>query len=69
MLEWKPMQGAERSICCRYSVCSITQNGVETFEVWRVVPGGAWFAPLQMGIESREKAREIANADAEKRLA
>lgn len=63
------MGDAERTLCCRYTVCSITQNGKTTFEVWRVVPGGAWFAPLQMGIESREKAHVIAEADAETRRA
>ena len=66
-LEWQDKRTDERgykSTCNRYSVCSITNNGVETWEAWKMVPGGAWFAPLATNLPNESEARKAAEADA-----
>jgi len=66
-LQWDDKRTDERgyrSTCRRYSVCSITTDGVETWEAWKMVPGGAWFAPLVNGLATEDAARAAAEADA-----
>lgn len=66
-LQWQGKRIDERgykSVCNRYSVCSIVYNDVETWEAWKMVPGGAWFAPLAIGLRSEDEARKAAEADA-----
>lgn len=71
-LEWQSPRTDERgyrSQCNRYSVCSITQDGIETWQAWKLAPGGPWFAPLALGLETEDDARAAAESDAQARVA
>jgi len=66
-LEWRDKRTDERgyrSVCNRYSVCSVTLDGEEFWQAWKLVPGGAWFAPLSL-TNSEAGARAAAELDAE----
>lgn len=71
-IEWQDKHTDERgyrSRCNRYSVCSITQDGLETWEAWKLAPGGPWFAILASKLPSEGAARAAAEADAQTRVA
>ncbi len=71
-LEWQNKRTDERgyrSVCNRYSVNSIGEGKHERWEAWRMVPGGAWFAPIVVGLMSEAEARAAAESDAESRAA
>lgn len=70
-LEWQDKRTDERgyrSACNRYSISGITIDGEEFWQAWKLVPGGAWFAPLSRPDRSEEAARAAAEADAETAL-
>jgi len=65
-LEWQPMPEGARgylSSCRKYSVCSVTIQGQELWEAWKLAPGGPWFAPLQLGLANEEDAKRAAEED------
>lgn len=67
-LEWEPVapgSSSQRSTCWRYSVGSRTDHRGETFEAWKLVPMGAWFAPLKTGLPTMDEAKAAAQADLE----
>lgn len=67
-LEWQSPRAEERgykSTNNQYSVCSITIDGHETWQAWKLAPQAAWFAPLATGLADEASAREIAQADAD----
>jgi len=67
-LEWQDKRTDSRgcySKCNRYSVCSTGEGSDERWTAWKVVPGGAWFAPLACGLMTEDEARSIAERDAE----
>lgn len=71
-LEWQNPRTDERgyrSQCNRYSVCSITQDGRETWQAWKLAPGGPWFAPLALNLTTESEARLAAELDAERCVA
>lgn len=60
-LEWNDKRTEDRgyrSKCGKYSVCSITIDGHERWEAWKMVPGGAWFRPIAINLASETAARE-----------
>lgn len=62
ILEWNAFDGVEHcsvSRCGRYSVS--THN--ETWQAWRLAPGGPWFAPLGRNFASEAAAKEAAERD------
>lgn len=65
-LEWQDKRTDQRgylSTCNRYSLCPDVD---EHWQVWKIAPGGAWFAPLATGLPTEALARELAQADAGK---
>lgn len=63
-LEWKRVRvDAMRTTCGRYSCCKVTVKGKTTYELWKLIPGGEWFRPIHIGIESFEKAQQLAHED------
>lgn len=70
-LEWvrlHPLSIGSRSKCGAYSVCPLYGKGdePESWEAWKLAPGGPWFAPLKLGLPSEGAAREICEEDAAK---
>jgi hypothetical protein len=55
-----------RSRCGRYSVCPCYGKGEEpeSWEAWKLAPGGPWFGNLRKGLPSEAAAREICEQDA-----
>lgn len=67
-LQWQsiaPGARGQRTTCGRYSVCSINDHRGETFEAWKLVPMGTWFAPLKLGLPTMDEAKAAAEADLE----
>lgn len=67
-LEWLPMPHGARGYRTRdgrYSVCSTGAEPNVRWEAWKMVPGGAWFAPLAGNLESEQFARRVAQLDAD----
>lgn len=65
-LEWRkihPDAVGSHTKCRRYSVCRTTDDG-SRWEVWKLVPGGAWFFQLASGLDSEQAAQEVAQQDA-----
>jgi hypothetical protein len=64
-LEWQDKRTDERgylSTCNRYMVCP-APDGPETWQTWKLVPMGSWFAPLATGLPDEAAARAAAQAD------
>jgi hypothetical protein len=76
-LEWvrlHPLAIGSRSKCGNYSVCPFFRDPrrsdePDSWEAWRLTPGGAWFAPLEMGLPTEEAARERCEQDAANKAA
>lgn len=71
-LEWHDKRTDERGYCSRcgrYSVSSKGEGANERWETWRMVPGGAWFAPIAVSLMSESEARLAAELDVESRVA
>lgn len=71
-LEWQDKRTDDRgyqSRCNRYRVDSIDKDGREVWQVWKLVPGGNWFAPLTRPDLDEASARAAAEADAQARVA
>ena len=62
-LEWQPIDRENCMVtkCKRYAVS--THDG--QWQAWKLVPGGAWFAPLKLKLPDEESARKVAQADAD----
>lgn len=70
VLEWeKPVAGATgvKTKCGRYSCSKVTVNGKVNYELWRLVPGGGWFAPLNQRLDNFMQAQVLAQQDLENR--
>lgn len=66
MLEWKrlhPEAVGCRTKCGRYSVNRVTDDG-SRWEVWKLAPGGPWFALLAKDLGSEHDAMLAAERDA-----
>jgi hypothetical protein len=72
-LQWVRLHAlaiGSRSKCGTYSVCPFFKNprakGEEpdSWEAWKLAPGGPWFANLARGLKSENAAREICEQDA-----
>lgn len=66
LLDWvriHPEAFGSHSKCRRYSVNRAADE--RTWEVWKLAPGGPWFARLGHGFESEEAARARAQEDAQ----
>jgi hypothetical protein len=67
-LEWQrihPDAIGSHSKCRRYSVCA--DNDEKTiWQVWKLAPGGPWFALLAKNLPNEEAAREVAEQDCAK---
>lgn len=64
-LEWQDKRTDERgyrSTCNRYSISSVTLDGEEFWQAWKLVPGGAWFAPLKL---AKTEAEAVAAAESD----
>lgn len=62
-LEWEkihPDASGSHTKCKRYTTC-VDPNG--EWEVWKMVPGGAWFFQLARALDSEEVAKERAQQD------
>lgn len=72
-LEWhKPtstLDPAVKTKCGRYSCCKVTVNGKPHYELWKLAPGGGWFARIDKGsgLDNFLQAQVLAQQDAEKR--
>jgi hypothetical protein len=64
-LEWLPHpdKGEAGGItkCGRYSV----SRYAGLWQAWRLVPGGAWFAPMGLRLPTREEAEALCEKDVE----
>lgn len=63
LLTWcKPERGATgvRTTCGKYSCSKVTTNGKLSYECWALVPGGSWFRPLAVGLQSFAQAQDVA---------
>lgn len=63
-LEWQkthPDASGSHTKCKRYTIC-VDPNGA--WEVWKLVPGGIWFAPLGRNLGSEDEAKQCAEEDA-----
>lgn len=66
-LEWQkihPDASGYHSSCKRYSICVTRDAKGECWEAWKLVPGGVWFAPLEMNLPDEAAAKERAERDA-----
>ena len=70
MLEWQNPRTDERgyrSTCNRYSISSTGDGAEERWQTWKLVPMGAWFAPLATGLMTELEARKCAQLDLDSR--
>ena len=51
------------TISRRYSICRAADDG-SIWQVWKLAPGGPWFAPLDLHLASEEAAKARAEEDA-----
>jgi hypothetical protein len=64
-LEWQrihPDAIGSHTKCQRYSVCP-SNDDKTLWEVWKLAPGGPWFALLDKGLPSEDAAKERAEKD------
>ena len=64
-LEWirhHPEAVGSHSKCRNYSVCRTDTDG-KRWEVWRLAPGGPWFAQIAKDLPSEEAAQKFAEND------
>jgi len=69
-LEWQNKRTDERgyrSACNRYLVCQAAEG--ESWQTWKLVPMGSWFAPLATNLPDEQAARTAAQMDVESRRA
>lgn len=65
-LEWlriHPDAIGSHTKCRRYSVCRTNNEGT-LWEVWKLAPGGPWFAQLDRNLPTEDAAKERAEKDA-----
>jgi hypothetical protein len=65
-LEWTkihPDASGSHTKCKRYTTCRAADDG-SIWEVWKLVPGGIWFAPLANNLPSEDEAKDAAERDA-----
>lgn len=70
-LEWeKPVAGATgvKTKCGRYSCSKVTVNGKVNYELWRLVPGGTWFVPINQKLDNFMQAQTLAQQDLDSRV-
>jgi len=63
-LQWEkihPDASGSHTKCKRYSTC-VDPNGL--WELWRLVPGGAWFSQISKNLPSEAEAKLRAEEDA-----
>ena len=69
-LEWEKPKSKDatgvKTKCGRYSCAKITTNGKVSYELFKLAGGGAWFRPLQVGLDTFLQAQKIAQMDADK---
>jgi hypothetical protein len=64
-LEWERIAlDAKKTKCGCYSCCKVTVNGKTTYELWKHVPGEKMFTLIGPGLESFDKACDLAQQDA-----
>jgi hypothetical protein len=74
VLEWvrlHPDAIGSRSKCGTYSVCPLygKSDKPESWEAWKLAPGGPWFANLRKDLPSEDAARGICEQDVQKAVA
>lgn len=65
MLEWTkihPDASGSHTKCKRFTTC-VDPNGL--WELWKMVPGGAWFHQLANSMPSEDEAKRRAEVDAQ----
>lgn len=65
-LEWQkvhPDAVGSRTKCGRYTTCRTVDDG-SSWEVWKLAPGGPWFAQLGQKLPSEDEAKKRAEEDA-----
>lgn len=65
-LEWQkhaPDAVGSHTKCRRYTTCRTNNEGT-LWEVWKLAPGGPWFALLGKNLPNEDAAKARAEADA-----
>jgi hypothetical protein len=65
-IEWKKIHAdasGSHSKCGRFTVCRTNDAGT-LWEVWKLAPGGPWFALLEKNLTSEDAAKARAEQDA-----
>ncbi len=64
-LEWvriHPEAVGSHTKCRHYSVCRTNDEGT-LWEVWKLAPGGPWFALLAKNLPTEQAAQDVAQQD------
>ena len=64
-LQWTkihPNASGSHTKCHRYSVCRTNDEGT-LWELWKMAPGGPWFALLEKNLPSEDAAQRRAERD------
>jgi hypothetical protein len=71
-LEWHDKRTDERgyrSKCGRYSVSSIGDGPSESWEAWKLAPGGPWFAQIAVGLRTEQAAQDVCELNSQQAAA